>query len=68
MIIFKKGNMSVATAAKIFGKDACWIREGISSGWLPIGLVTGDGKRRNYYISPKKVYEFTGYFWDGMEL
>lgn len=65
MIIFHEGSMSVADAANIFKKDASWIREGIRNGWLPIGIAVKEGKRTNYYISPKKVYEFTGYLWKG---
>ncbi|WP_301744021.1 hypothetical protein [Bacteroides congonensis] len=47
-------------------------------GWLPIGRATRDGKlvttieemdskygRINYYISPKRLYEDTGYVWKG---
>ena len=65
-------------AAKVYGKDATWIRAGIISGWLPIGVATRDGKkittideinskygRINFYISPKKLYEETGYIWEG---
>jgi len=68
MIAFRKGHMPVSVAAKIFGKDASWVRAGITEGWLPIGIVTGQGKRCNYYISPKKVYELTGYLWEGEEI
>ena len=78
MIIFKKGHMPVSVAAGIFGKDASWIRAGIIAGWLPIGKATKDGKlvtdldsvdgRVNYYISPKAVYELTGYCWEGCEV
>lgn len=66
--------ISVSEAAKIYGKDPCWIRAGIISGWLPIGIATRNGKkvtnideisskkgRINYYISPKLLYEHTGY-------
>ena len=68
MIIFKRGHMPVNIAATIFGKDASWVREGIREGWLPIGIATGQGMRLNYYISPKKVYEFTGYLWEGEKI
>lgn len=68
----------VAVAAKVYGKDACWVRAGIISGWLPIGVATRNGRRItsldeqnaklgriNYYISPKLLYEQTGYEWKG---
>lgn len=77
-IIFSKGSVPVAVAAKVYGKDACWVRAGLISGWLPIGVATRRGKkitdvkeigskrgRINYYISPRLLYEQTGYLWKG---
>ena len=76
--IFGMASVPVSVAAKVYGKDATWIRAGIISGWLPIGVATRDGKkittideinskygRINFYISPKKLYEETGYIWEG---
>ncbi len=78
MVEFESGSVPVAVAARVYGKDACWVRAGIISGWLPIGRATRDGKvitninemdsrygRITYYISPKKLYEDTGYIWKG---
>lgn len=78
MVDFKNGSVPVAVAARVYGKDATWIRAGIISGWLPIGTATRNGKqvtnvneinskygRINYAISPKKLYEETGYIWKG---
>lgn len=76
VIEFGIGSVPVAVAAKVYGKDPCWIRAGIINGWLPIGIATRDGEivtelggvgsgRINYYISPKKLYESTGYVWRG---
>ena len=75
---FKNGSVPVAVAARVYGKDACWVRAGIISGWLPIGKATRNGRlitdlrqmdsrfgRINYYISPKLLYEETGYEWKG---
>lgn len=75
---FAIGSVPVAIAAKVYGRDASWIRAGIVSGWLPIGRATRGGKlvttieemdskygRINYYISPKLLYEDTGYVWKG---
>lgn len=72
------GSVPVAIAAKVYGKDANWIRAGLISGWLPIGIATRNGKqitnmsqmdskygRINYYISPQKLFEQTGYVWKG---
>lgn len=77
-VIFANGSVPVSIAAKIYGKDASWVRAGIISGWLPIGKATRDGKlitdvnqmnskygRINFYISPKLLWEETGYEWKG---
>ena len=78
MIEFGIGSVPVTIAAKVYGKDASWIRTGIVVGWLPIGKATRNGNlvttleemdgklgRINFYISPKKLYEETGYIWRG---
>lgn len=65
MIIFEKGNVPVIVAAKVYRKDPAWIRKGIVEGWLDIGIATKKGLRYNYYISPKKLYEETGFIWKG---
>lgn len=72
------GGVPVQVAAGVYGKDACWVRAGIIAGWLPIGEATRNGNkvtdvqqmnskygRINYYISPKLLYEHTGYRWEG---
>ena len=77
-VIFSKGSVPVAVVAQVYGKDPCWVRAGIISGWLPIGVATRNGKqvtdlaqansrlgRINFYISPKRLYEETGYLWTG---
>lgn len=71
---FPQGSVPVAVAARVYGKDASWVRAGIISGWLPIGKATRSGKlvttieemdsrygRINFYISPKRLYEETGF-------
>ena len=78
MLDFGKGSVPVSVAARVYGKDAAWVRAGIISGWLPIGFATRNGEqikgvdeidskkgRINYYISPKRLYEETGYIWKG---
>lgn len=75
---FPQGSVPVAVAARVHGKDASWVRAGIVSGWLPIGKATRSGKlvttieemdsrygRINFYISPKRLYEETGFLWKG---
>ena len=78
VVEFGTGSVPVSIAAKVYGKDATWIRAGIIAGWLPIGVATRDGERItdvsqidsrfgriNFYISPKKLFEDTGYIWRG---
>ena len=80
-IIFADGSVPVSVAARVYGKDASWVRVGIISSWLPIGKATRNGKlitkiedinskygRINFYISPKLFWEETGYVWNGMTL
>lgn len=75
---FHKGSVPVRIAAEVYGRDPSWVRAGIIAGWLPIGTATRNGVpvtdiqqinskygRINYYISPKLLYEQTGYLWDG---
>lgn len=77
-ISFNAGSVPVSIAAKVYQKDPYWVRAGIIAGWLPIGHATRNGKlvtevndinskrgRINYYISPMKLYEETGYIWEG---
>lgn len=78
MCEYIKGSVPVKIVAKIYGKDPNWVRAGIILGWLPIGTATRNNKqitdlnemnskygRINYYISPKRLYEETGYVWRG---
>ena len=78
METFELGSVPVCVAARVYGKEASWIRAGIIEGWLPIGYATRKGVivtdleevdcrkgRINFYISPKKLYEETGYLWKG---
>ena len=78
VMIFEDGSVPVAVVARIYKKDRAWVREGIIAGWLPIGFATRKVKkitdvseinqdygRINFYISPKKLYEETGYIWRG---
>ena len=77
-MIFPMGSVPVSVTAKVYGKDACWVRAGIILGWLPIGKATRNGKeitsldemdsrrgRINFYISPKLLWQETGYVWRG---
>lgn len=65
---FADGSVPVAVAARVYGKEAHWVRAGIIVGWLPIGTATRKGQvvktikemdsrygRINYYISPMNM-------------
>lgn len=78
---FRPGSVPVCVAARVYGKDASWVRAGIISGWLPIGKATRNGKlvtsieemnskygRINFYISPKLLYQETGFLWKGEKI
>ena len=71
-------DFDVRIAARVYGRDPAWVRAGIIAGWLPIGEATRNGRRVtdlkemsskygriNYYISPKLLFEQTGYEWRG---
>lgn len=62
---FPIGGVPVCVAAKVYGKDPNWVRAQIRNGLLPIGLATKIQNRTNYYISPKLLYEHTGFIWKG---
>lgn len=32
---FERGSVPVIVAARVYGKDAAWVRAGIIAGWLP---------------------------------
>ena len=72
------GSVPIKVVARIYGKDAAWVRAGIIAGWLPIGKATRAGMlvtsvqgissklgRIDYYVSPKLLFEETGYEWRG---
>ena len=76
--VFPNGSVPVAVAARVYRRDATWIRAGLISGWLGIGYATRKGElvtdvkemnirngRINYYISPSQLFDETGYLWKG---
>lgn len=73
-----KGSVPVRVVAEVYGKDANWVRAGLITGYLRIGFATRNGRqitdlklmssrfgRISYYISPQRLYEETGYMWEG---
>ena len=65
---FSNKKLPVKVAAKVYGKSETWVRMGILEGWLPIGHATESENRINVYISPKKLWEDTGFIWKGEAL
>ncbi len=76
----KRSSVPVAVAARVYKKDPYWVRAGLIVGWLPIGFATRNGERVtdvremsskkgriNYYISPKLLYEQTGYLYEHID-
>lgn len=61
------GNVPVSKAAEVLGKSQLFVRQAIQDGRLDIGCCSGRGKRKSYYISPQKLYELTGYKWEGTD-
>lgn len=57
------GNVPISVAAKVMNKSQMYVRCAIADGRLDIGCCSGRGKRKSYYISPKKFYELTGYMY-----
>lgn len=66
---FGTGGVPTKIAAKVMGKSETWVREGIRTGLLPIGVVTAGKDRQcaSVYISPKLLWEFTGFVYEAEE-
>jgi hypothetical protein len=63
---FGTDEITVVKVAAIMHKSPNWVKNGIEQGWLPIGIRTKTGKKnRSFYISPKWLWEVTGYVWKG---
>lgn len=65
IITFSGANVPILEVARIMKKDKNFVRIGIQEKWLPIGVAyKKDGSSEySYYISPKKLYEYTGYIY-----
>ena len=64
---FAPGGVPVKIAAKVVGKGEDFVRDGSEAGRLPIGCVAREKERQrcNVYISPKLLWEYTGFVWRG---
>lgn len=70
-VLFTGGNVPIAVAARVMKKDPMYIRIGLQKGLLPFGIAfkkSPNSKHYDYYISPRKFYEYTGYLWIGEEI
>ena len=53
-------NITIKEVAKALNKSEQFVRIAIQRGALPIGTAVRKNGKYNYYISPKKLYEYTG--------
>lgn len=65
---FTGENVPVNVAAKVMKKDPQFIRQGIIQGFLKFGVAfkKEGSSQYDYYISPKKFWEETGYIYNGV--
>lgn len=66
---FTGENVPVSVAARVMKKDPQFIRQGIIQGLLGFGIAfKKEGSTQyDYYISPMKFWQETGYVYDGNE-
>lgn len=66
---FSGGNVPVSVAARVMKKDQQFVRQGIVQGLLKFGVAfKKDGSSQyDYYISPMKLWQETGYVYRGDE-
>lgn len=64
---FTGENVPITEVARIMKKDQQFIRQGIIRGELPFGKAfkKEGSSQYDYYISPKLLWEFTGYVYTG---
>ena len=60
---FSGANVPVAIAAKVMKKDQQFVRQGILQGLLPFGVAfkKEGSSQYDYYISPMKFWQETGF-------
>ena len=65
MFVFSGENVPISEVARIMKKDKQFVRVGIQENWLPIGVAYNkEGSNEySYSVSPKKLYEYTGYIY-----
>lgn len=67
---FTGENVPVSVAARVMRKTQTYIRQGIIEGRLNIGIaIKKEGSTQyDYYISPFKLWQETGYIYDGAKV
>lgn len=65
---FTGENVPINVAARVMKKDPQFIRQGIILGFLKFGVAfkKEGSSQYDYYISPKKFWEETGYIYKGV--
>lgn len=66
IVRFSGKNIPVTAVAKIMGKDQQFVRQAMIEGLLLIGVAfrKKGSSQYDFYISPKLLYDFTGFFFD----
>lgn len=66
---FQEGNVPVTIAASIMGKDQMFIREAMKRGLIDLGVCykKENSEQYDFYISPFKLWQLTGYIYKGYE-
>lgn len=64
---FSGASVPVEVAARAMRKSALYVRQGLIQGILPFGYaMKKDGSEHyDYYISPKRLWEETGFIYHG---
>lgn len=65
---FPPGGVPVKVAAAVYGKAPYFVQEGIRAGWLPIGHMKPGEQKDNFYISPLKLWQDTGFEYKGQSV
>lgn len=66
---FPAENIPVIIAASIMGKDQQFLREAMKRGLLDLGICykKENSEQYDFYISPFKFWQLTGYVYKGLE-
>ena len=66
---FPDGNVPVTIAANIMGKDQQFLREAMKRGLIDLGICykKENSEQYDFYISPFKLWQLTGYVYKGLE-